>query len=598
LGFKGFAVSRLCLSLYMHPIISRPLTLIKRLFRFLLGELSWSPPKWLILVLLALTWPLRIVWRKYWALRLNSPASFKKLTSVLAVLLVGAVAGGVYYRSLPEPHRLTYSLDLPAPTVLEVTAERPVPIPNPLVISFSGSAAPITLVGKVIQKGITVTPPVEGEWTWTEDNRLRFQPKNDWLVGNKYKGRFEKGSLKPGVLLSSNDFEFLSPEFTPSMSTGEFYEDPTDPKIKQTVFTVKFTHPVNKTEFERNAKLLMRIEPIKSFDEHGVKKVPFKVNYNQLGTVAYLRSDPITIPPKDGEVLATLEAGVHSANGGAPSANKVQYTVRVPGIENYFKITSASHSVVTNAKTYEAEKILTVESTAGVSDSELKKGIEVYLLPSDPKYYEGITKQEDDAEVAEEGGGECDEGSCASEEGEAEVAAKAPNTCPLSSVGQVTEELLKHSKKLSVETIPSEHEAEKLHNFKYESPDASCLFVKVKKGTKAVGDFALATNSSFLVSSGPYPPDVQFMHQGALLSITGEKKLSIVSMNIGETLSNFESGSLLFSGLRTLSSLIRNKSRGSKNARAGKFCAPAVPTSSAERLFLLRAENASDRSEN
>lgn len=55
--------------------------------------------------------------------------------------------------------------------------------PNLLVISFDHSVVPIELVGKVATDGITVMPKIIGEWKWSAENELTFQPKADWPVG-------------------------------------------------------------------------------------------------------------------------------------------------------------------------------------------------------------------------------------------------------------------------------------------------------------------------------------------------------------------------------------------------------------------------------
>ena len=506
-----------------------PLALLRSLFTFLFGRLSWDPPKWLRLIARVLSFPFRFVWRPYYALKSSAPRKFRTITAVMVLLIAAVVGGAIYYRSLPEPHRVNYTLQQPEPTKIDPNSDGTLPAPNPLLVSFSGSASPVTLVGKQVTKGITIKPAIEGEWTWLQDNKLRFQPKAEWPVGERYRVTLEKYTLKPGVLLTDNSFEFFSPKFTPTFQSGEFYEDPTDPKIKQAVFTVQFTHPVEKSELERNSKLRIRIEPVKSFEDKSIREVPFHVNYNKLGNVAYLRSDPIEIPENDGEVLAQLPKGLHSARGGTGSESEIKYTVRVPGIDNYFKVTAVAHQVVTNQKTYEAEKVLTVETTAGVKDAELKRGLEAYLLPSDPKFYAAIPKKSDNSVSEDRQNEGCQGEGCDFSE---EQSPPPTNNCPLQSVGQVSDDLLKNSKKIKVELIPSEHEAEKFHSLKYQAPDSRCLFVRVKKGTKAFGEYALKNDAAFLVESGPYPPDVQFMHEGGLLSITGAKKLSVISRNI------------------------------------------------------------------
>ena len=59
--------------------------------------------------------------------------------------------------------------------------------PNPLLINFDQSVAPIQLSGKVVKDGIAITPKLLGEWRWVAENQLSFQPAADWPIGIKHR---------------------------------------------------------------------------------------------------------------------------------------------------------------------------------------------------------------------------------------------------------------------------------------------------------------------------------------------------------------------------------------------------------------------------
>lgn len=498
----------------MNRLLQSVLCLFQKLFVFFFGTFNWQPPLWIQRLALVLAWPFRP----------------KKLNlSVLFLLLAGA-GGAWWWTHLPEPHKISFTVVRPAPTRLEKDA-----VVNPLYVRFSGSAASLDKVGKDVAKGISVTPALAGNWRWNTDAELVFTPSFDWEVGKTYHVTFDKNLFAPHVLLAERKFAFDTPYFAPQMKSGEFYEDPTDPKNKQVVVTVGLTHPVDKSSFERHISIKLRVDPIKSFTDSSVKSLGFKVLYKDDGSEAYIRSDTIAIPERDGEALVTLEDGVLSAKGGKPSEEKVTRSVQVPGVENYFKISSVEASTITNEKTYQAERILSIESTASVTQKELTGNTEVYLLSDDPELYKNIPAAEistgegvSDEEYVDEGE-EGDEGE--GEDGE-EGSYVEPSQCPLESAAQVTPQILKKSQKLPVTWVPTEQDFAQLHSAKFVAPTGRCLYVKIKKGTKSFGDYPLVQDRAFLVDTKPFTPDIKIMGEGAILSASGDKKLSIMTRNI------------------------------------------------------------------
>src|SRR5262249_7056991 len=261
----------------------------------------------------------------------------------VVVGLVSSLTGWNWYRHRPKAHTLRVTATWPRPTRLEKDA-----MPDRLVIQFSGSAAALPQVGKQVTSGITTTPPLDGKWEWQSDSSLVFTPKADWEVGKKYTVTFNRHLFPAHVLLSSYSYEFQSPSFAASIGEAQFYDDPTNPKTKKVVATVRFTHPVDKTDLEKRIAFRMRVEPVKSFDSPESKPFGFKVSYDEFGGRAFIHSDPFTIPNDEGEMLLTIDKGVRSARGGPATHDKIERTVHIPGIESYFRITGITSAEVEN----------------------------------------------------------------------------------------------------------------------------------------------------------------------------------------------------------------------------------------------------------
>jgi hypothetical protein len=214
--------------------------------RAIFGQVKWTPPDWLPRAGAKLrAWCQRAIdWLA--SRRAANPVRFWLTTSAIVAVIVGGYAGWQWYEHLPEPYYLQVSVSRPNPTPLEPNA-----IPEPVDVQFSGSAARLGAIGKDVTSGITVTPPLEGVWRWLSDSQLVFIPRNDWPIGQDYAVKFDRKLFPSHILLKDYSYSFRSPDFGATIEDEEFYEDPTDPKIKQVVATVRFTHPVDKADFEK-----------------------------------------------------------------------------------------------------------------------------------------------------------------------------------------------------------------------------------------------------------------------------------------------------------------------------------------------------------
>ncbi len=471
--------------------------LVQRLIRpltvALVGEINWAPPRWLRFLADLARSASQHLHAALAQARERNPRRFWTLAATLAVCLAGSVAAWNWYRHLPKPHKLGVTGTWPQPTRLEKDAK-----PDPLVIRFSGSAALLGQVGKEVKSGIAVAPPLEGTWDWRSDSSLVFTPKADWEVGRKYTIHFDRRLFPSHVLLSSYTYDFQSPAFASSIAEAQFYDDPTNPKVKKVVATVRFTHPVDKTDFEKRIALRMRIEPVKSFDSPAAKAFGFKVAYDELGGKAFIHSDSFPIPSDEAEMLLIIDKGAHAARGGPGTREKIERTVHIPGIESYFRITSVSAGEVENEHE-EVDRVGTVSATAQMRQSDLDKYLSVVLLPKDKPAV-----------------------------GDQPVRESYRWSDPL----EVVPEVLKLTTPVKVEWLAPEHEWSPLQSFKFAAEADRDLFVTVRQGLTSFGDYPLKKDFSTILHAEPLQRTVRIVSQGALLSLTGERKISIRTRSV------------------------------------------------------------------
>jgi uncharacterized protein YfaS (alpha-2-macroglobulin family) len=459
----------------------------------LFGELRWSPPDWLRRSAQVLRRATGKLSTRLTAARQSSPRRFWISASTLLALIIVGSATLYWYSHLPEPYYLKVSVILPQPTPLRPEAQ-----PYPLRLNFSGSAARLGAIGKKIESGITVTPSLEGQWSWNGDSELVFVPKDDWEVGREYTIQLSRSLFPRYVLLRNYSYTFVSPRFSLAVESAEFYEDPTDPKVKKVVAEVHFTHPVDKADFEKRISFRMRVEPVKNFSSAEAKSYGFKVIYDKTGGVAYIHSDPFPIPDKPGEMMLEIEKGTRSARGGPGASQRLERTVLIPGVEDYFRIDRMTASEVPNQHD-EIERIGTVYATAAMRQTDLIKYVSVVLLPRDKPSI-----------------------------GDQPLQRNFRWTDPL----EATPEVMAMATPVRVDWIAPEREYSNTQSFRFTADAGRALLVKIHGGLKSFGDYPLVKDFAAVIVADPFPKTIKIVSEGSLLSLSGEKKISILTRNV------------------------------------------------------------------
>ncbi|MET0207396.1 MAG: Ig-like domain-containing protein, partial [Burkholderiaceae bacterium] len=406
----------------------------------------------------------------------------------LVLLAVGGWYGKQWWDARPRPVEVTLQVAGPALTDYANNGA-----PQPVSLRFSNSVAPLKDLDKPITTGITVTPPIEGTWRWASDKQLDFTPKADWPVGIDHKVTLDRALVAPQIRLQSHEASFTSPMFVPTLRKAEFYQDPVDPKIKKVEIEVGFTHPVNTVEFEKRVELRLATQAEGTLGI-GRETTPFSVTYDKNKLTAYVHSAVLAIPKESTSLEFTLAKGALAQAGGTPAVDGLKKSVGVPGLYS-LAVDDVAITVVTNER-YEPEQVLIVNTSQLVHEREVAKNIRAWLLPlQNPR----IKKEE---------------------QTEAPYAWSDPR--------EVTDAVLKLAERVDLGAVPAAQEQTQVHSFKLRADVGRMLFVQVDGKTKSFGGYLMRENAQRIVAVPPYPSELRILSQGALLPMSGEKKVAVL----------------------------------------------------------------------
>src|SRR5471032_1339535 len=96
----------------------------------------------------------------------------------------------------------------------------------------------------------------------------------------------------------------------------------------------------------------------------------------------------------------------------------------------------------------------------------------------------------------------------------------------------IDEKLLARSTKVTLTHVPSIEPLNTQHAFKFKAPAGRALYVRVPANLEAIGGYLAKNPTASLVSMPAYPRTLQFLSDGALLSLTGEKRLGFMARGV------------------------------------------------------------------
>jgi hypothetical protein len=351
-------------------------------------------------------------------------------------------------------------------------------------------------------------PPIKGDWTWTTAKNLEFVPKEDWGVGTEYKVTFDKSLFPDHVLLDTYSYEFSSAPFRIRLEDTEFYTDPNDPKVKKVIVTLSASHPFDEQSLREHISMQKK-EKSKGTFKLGDKKIPFSLTFDSFKGKAFIHSEIIEIPMEEYFIVTTIDKGTKSSRGGEGTDEARQSEQRVAGMYDFFRISSVSTTYVRNEK-FEPEQVIVVETTARARMQDVLKKLSVHLLPVDRPKIGALKKQKNHY---------------------------------WSQTNEIGPEVLKASSLVKLDPQPLVEEYNQLFSFKIDVPIGRYLYIKIDKGIKSFGDYVLAKHFDAIRHVQELPKELTFMSKGAVLSLSGSHKLSVLARDLDAI--EFEVGRVL-----------------------------------------------------
>lgn len=366
----------------------------------------------------------------------------------------------------------------------------------------------LQLAGKQQTTGIKMVPDLPGEWRWLSDFTLSFQPKNPWPAGQNYQVTFSQEIFPEQIKIANGSYSFSAEQLNPRIQSMTFFQDINDAEKRGVTTTIQFNTPVEQEELKKH--LEFTLEEVLDASKQNEKKVvtqakdlPFDIKMNDDGAEAVISLPIKSLPDKERFLRATIKPGMIAKAGGLPltaeikNDKRLEERVLIPSRFSYAKIENIEVRIIKNSH-FEPEQILVINSNVPVTTDELNKNLEIYQLPKDK------------------------------ESGTSVYLAKKDYSW--TSASEVTEELLKKTPKVKFSNIPTSDNYSTLHSMKLDT-DAGCwLYVRVKGGLLAKGDYILERNHNDTLSVPEYNKEVKLLSDGSLLSLSGEKKVSVYSL--------------------------------------------------------------------
>ena len=410
----------------------------------------------------------------------------------LSVIMLTAVVFLYINSKTTDEKKITFSITAPSFPNLEKQESVP-----PISINFNGSVSKIEAVQTEIPSGIKISPEIEGVWKWATDDKIVFQPFTQWIPGEEYTIEMEKELFPAHIKLYEYEKSFKTKDFSLSIISSSFHIDPVDEDVKQVIATISFSHPIDPEVFERKVTLIP-YELDKDIHTFKNQKYKFTVSYDEFYSRAYIISESLPIPEDDVQMKLTIEKGLQSSWKGNSYDAELSTSVTVPGMLNFVRINSVEQTIVRNEK-YESEQVLVINTKGKASSLELLKNIEVLVLPIDRPEIPGT---------------------------------KAQKNHRWSNVAEIGPEIRKLSKSVHLDAMESVHEYENVNSFKINAGPLRYIYIKIKKGTQFYGKYHLSKDYENIIKIKPFPEHLEIMHDGIILSSTGDKKISIMSQNI------------------------------------------------------------------
>ncbi|CAI0694213.1 alpha-2-macroglobulin family protein [Serratia ficaria] len=471
-------------------LLALALALLGRLLRPLVGNIDWRAPAWWGALPRAFA-------------RLESGVDQHPKAISLALLLLLCAAGGAFYgwhwwQNRPQPIE-------PAPLAYQQTSVQvanPEPVdyaaqtlsPQAMSLAFSNSAAPLTGVGKAVSQGIRLKPAAEGQWRWSNGWTLVFTPKKPLPMGAQYEVNLDPATLlAPQIKLATTRYTFKVPAFDYRLGQAEYYRDPQDPQKRSAIFNLKFNAPVDVASFEKQVSL-----GLKEGNAASEKKLNFSLVYDEKKLNAWVHSEPLQALDQGGAVHLTVGQGVKATVPANAVGEAKSNWVAVPNLYS-LALNDVSAQVV-DADGAKGQRALILVFSDAVKDKALARGVKAWLLPQHDPNDPAAAGDADDFHQWD--------------------------------TDSVAKNVLAQSTPLPLTLNEAEEAYQPQFSFRFDAPAHRFMLIEIDNQLVSSGGYKMPKKAYRVVEVPEFPKSLRFMSQGSLLSVNGDKQISVAARNV------------------------------------------------------------------
>lgn len=461
--------------------------LLEKILSPFIGKIQWSTPVWIDFVARHL--------RKIENGIVGHPKTALGSIVFLIVASFGSYYGYHSYLNRPVPIDVApivvqnVNVKLIGPAQINYADDNPQP--QKIILSFSRSAAPITLIDKEVTEGVTLTPAIEGNWQWQNGSTLVFTAKKPFAMGNEYKIQLDETKLlAPQFSLKSNKYEFKTTSFDYSLGNSEFYQDPQNPSQKHAIIKISFNAPVDIQSFEKRLSM--------KYGDN--EKLKYVINYDNKKLTAWVHSEQLTLKDISSKVFLKIEPGIATTVTANTTSKEKTYHVEIPSL--YSLNVSNVESELVESENGKDARVIIISLSDELNEKEIKNEVSAWLLPQHNLELENTDIRQDEDDYYDW------------------------------NLNDVSKTILAQSEKLTLEMNDNEQENQANFAFKYNAPAYRHILVKIPSGITSVGGYQLKEDRYQIVSVPDYPQMLNFVSEGALLSMTGDKRITVSARNL------------------------------------------------------------------
>ncbi|WP_347986294.1 alpha-2-macroglobulin [Methylomonas sp. AM2-LC] len=360
--------------------------------------------------------------------------------------------------------------------------------------------------GAEVKSGIALTPAVAGTWHYGEaaaGGDLIFTPTSaDGLQpGISYKVSVDAEVFPACVFEQKQPSNTLKiPAMQAEVGNLQLYTDPQDPKIKRATATLNFNYPPGRDILNAKTAVWSRQLPAKKFSD----AVGYEISYDEKDPkLAYLKTTPIPIKEAPSEIKLVLDKGIVAAAGGAGTENETTRILSIPSARDYLKVTEMSVQSIIKADD-SLERLLILRTSVALQDpASLEQAVSLYLLPD--------CRIKNPARPA----------FCAQKD-----------LTEWQTANQVDAEVLKQATSIPLKWQDADNEDKTVQHLTFTAPENQQVLIIVKQGLKSLDGFSLHQDARFLEEIGANQRELKILHEGALLSLSGNKKLGVTARGV------------------------------------------------------------------